>query len=40
MLRKKFMSDVGFAGQGKRKDVLYASVGTVSAARGAREAGI
>ena len=26
MLRKKFMSDVGFAGHGKRKDVLHASI--------------
>ena len=36
ILRKKFMADVGF---GKRKDVPYASVGTVSEARGAGEAG-
>ena len=39
ILRKKFMADVGFAGHGKRKDVPYASVGTVSEARGAGEAG-
>ena len=33
------MTDVGFAGHGTRKNVPYASVGTVSAARGAGEAG-
>ena len=39
MLKKKFMTDVGFAGHGTRKNVPYASVRTVSAARGAGEAG-
>ena len=38
-LRKKFTTDVGFAGHGTRKDVPYVWVGTVSAARGAGEAG-
>ena len=39
ILRKKFMTDVGFAGHGTRKDIPYVSVGTVFAARGAGEAG-
>ena len=39
ILRKIFMIDVGFAEHGTRKDVPYASVRTVSAARGAGEAG-
>ena len=39
ILRKKFMTDVGFAGHDTRKDIPYASVRTVSAARGAGEAG-
>ena len=39
ILRKMFMTDIGFVGLDQRKDVLYALVGTVSAATGAGEAG-
>ena len=39
ILRKIFMTDVGFIGLGQRKDVPYVLVGTVSAATRAEEDG-